>query len=358
MLPTRYSPVWNINELQKQKVESFCPFPPFELKLSSNSPPFVSSMSESKKNTQLVIKRQANALSNAAYSLPRNSKRLIYLCLDSFMNTKDLNYNQSEAGYELVVSYSDYIQFFGDNQNIPRDLRLAAKALRTNGIIIYTPELDEALEKAYVERNWINGYSHEPKAKRIVLFFHPFVVSKLELNKGTPFTKYALKYLTHLDSPNAMRLYETICQWRTTRTSYKFNIQWFIERYQLPKSYKRVADFRKKFMSRAIEEINKHTDIEVTKLTYYNQGKHKNAVTDVEIFWREKSSVKSPVNTFEPTLEQAIKTYTDLINNVRLPSIQELENLGKFLLDLGREGFDLGPEFWTQYNAAMLANNE
>lgn len=313
-------------------------------------------------NKQAPIKRQSNALSNAAYSLPRNSKRLIYLCLDQLADKTTLKYSKEEAGYEVVVKHADYSSVFSEKKNTSRDIKAAVIALRKNGIIVFNPEFDgEDGEKAFAERNWINGFEHEPKRKQTKLYFHPFVIEKLHLGESQAFTKYALKYMAQLSNANAMRLYETICQWRSVRNQYKFNIKWFLERYRLPVSYSRVADFRNKFLAKAIAEINEHTDITITDSQYIKQGKNKNSVTHVEIFWEIKNkSQPAQESTFQPTLEQAVQTHSDLLDvdtgkARRLPSKEELDNLKAFLGDLVIDGFE-----WSEShrNNFMLAQEQ
>ncbi|WP_318491878.1 RepB family plasmid replication initiator protein [Photobacterium leiognathi] len=308
---------------------------------------------------QSPIKRQSNALSTAAYSLPRNSKRLIYLCLDQLANRDTLKHNTEEAGYEVVVNHADYTSVFGKNTNTSRDIRGAAVALRQNGIVVFMPELDgDDGEKAFAERNWINGFKHEPRKKQTKLYFHPFVVEKLHLGENTAFTKYALKHLSKLDNSNAMRLYETICQWRNKRSSFKFSIKWFLERYCLPNSYSRIADFRNKFLARAKEEINEHTDITITDIVYYKQGKNKNSVTHVEIFWKEKEKeAEKTIDSFEPTLEQAVQTHADLYDSEtgkprRLPNKKEIDNLKAHLAELLLDGFPWTPEILANLKLA------
>lgn len=299
----------------------------------------------SSQNKQSPIKRQSNALSNAAYTLPRNSKRIIYLCLDQLADKNLLKYVKQEAGYEVTVNHADYANVFGKNKNNIRDIRSAVIALRQNGITVFMPELDDDEEKAFAERNWINGFSHEPKEKQTKLYFHPFVIDKLHLGDNQAFTKYALKYMAQLSNSNAMRLYETICQWRNTRNSFKFNIKWFLERYCLPVSYNRIADFRNKFLAKAAKEISENTDITITDIRYSKQGKNKNSVTHVEIFWELKDDINvKKENVFKPTLQQAIQTHSDLLDLEtgkprRLPSKDELENLKAFLSDLLIDGF-------------------
>lgn len=303
------------------------------------------------------IKRQSNALSNAAYSLPRNSKRLMYLSLDSLADYTKLRYDRGEAGYAVEIDHAVYSDCFNASSHASRDILAAAKALRKNGIIMYTPENDgDDGEKALIERNWINAIDHNPKSRKTTLFFHPNVVETLRLDKNTPFTRYLLKNVANLSNPNTMRLYETICQWRNSRSSYTLNIQWCLDRYQLPKSYARTADFRDKFLKKAVAEINQHTDINILEVQELCNGKRANTVTDIKIFWEQKPNLAlddKKGKPFDPTREQAIDTYMAISQGSRIPTKEELYHLQGYLKEFESIGWNIKGEFAERFLDAI-----
>ena len=238
------------------------------------------------KKDQLI--RQSNALTSSAYDLGRNAKRVLYLSLIQLHKKTELD--RTEVGYKVTIKHDDYKDISDEVTDINRAVRKAVKELNEKSVTMFMSEWDSGDNKGVKVRSWINGYDYNPKAKKTLLYFNSDVVEMIPYKKGLPFTQYLLISASNLKNQHVMRLYELICQWRNTRTSLKIEINWLIDRFNLPKSYSVMADFRTKFLNVAKEEITEKTDINFLKWDEYCEGERKNTVTHIIIFWSEKKS--------------------------------------------------------------------
>ncbi|WP_299006872.1 RepB family plasmid replication initiator protein [uncultured Shewanella sp.] len=297
-------------------------------------------------NSQPMIK-QSNILTSAAYNLSRNAKRIIYLALHNISENGSLPFDSDEGGYKFVLKHADFKKYFtSSSKKASRDIHQAARELTKKDIIFYQPDEDgEDGEKATKERNWAVGLDHYPKSSYTVIYFSKSIINTIPYKKGDPFTQYLLLNTKKLSNPYAMRLYESLCQWRNTRTSCKHSVEWMITRFGMPKSYTRMSDFRSKFLKVALQEINNNTDIFIEEVEEICEGNRKNRITHLNFKWRKKSAKQKIVSESAFTLEDAVKTYCEIDNKACLPTKSEIENLEKFMSELAIEGFDFSSEF-------------
>ncbi|HGZ6705637.1 TPA: RepB family plasmid replication initiator protein [Vibrio parahaemolyticus] len=311
-------------------------------------------------NKKRIVK-QSNLLTTAAYSLSRNAKRTLYLSLNALADRDSLKFCEVEHGYIVDINHEEYSSIFSDKKNASRDIQRAAQEMREQAIRIYLPDQDGTDgEKALRERVWIVAYDHLPKQHRTKLYFNRSIVDMIPYKKGDPFTQYLLFSAGGLNNPYAMRLYESICQWRSSRTSVKFAVDWMLDRFAMPASYERMSDFRSKFLKVAVKEINDNTDIEITDCTELCEGARKNKVTHVVFTWSERRKVmehKEPAAK-ELTKQDAISTYEDIMDKKRIPSLREIEHLKANLVELGSEGVDFGAGFFSKLRESEEAAQE
>ena len=155
-----------------------------------------------------------------------------------------------------------------------------------------------------------------------------------------------------------MRLYESLCQWKYTRSSYKHSVEWMITRFGMPKSYYRMTDFRSKFLKVALKEINDNTDIFIEEVEELCEGNRKNRITHMNFKWKNKGNKQKTVGKSADTLEDAVKTYCEIDNRTCLPTKSEIENLENFMSELAIDGFDFGSEFIMKLKEAKKVVNE
>ena len=82
---------------------------------------------------------------------------------------------------------------------------------------------------------------------------------------GQLYTAYAFLYTLPMRSVYSMRLYELLKSWANAKWSKDDGHYWEINHLQqlLGSSYERYQDFRRKVLEKAVDEINKYTDIDI-----------------------------------------------------------------------------------------------
>ncbi|ENC6657659.1 RepB family plasmid replication initiator protein [Aeromonas hydrophila] len=228
---------------------------------------------------------QSNALLNSAYSMSRDEKRLLWLCLSQ------LNGNETSIPDEFTITLADYTRLFDiDSSNASSDIRVALEKLRLREVIFYLPDEDgDNGERAFDAKNIVIGRGVRPKRGVYTLELNP-KLGKFLLGLSREFTKLQLLDVADLRNPHAMRLYENLIQFESTNTFCQ-RVEWFIERYQLPTSYTRYANFKQKFLDVAVDEINAKTPLSVG----YVENKTGRKVTSILFsFSRKPTSTGTP----------------------------------------------------------------
>ncbi|WP_419208196.1 replication initiation protein (plasmid) [Photobacterium leiognathi subsp. mandapamensis] len=136
-------------------------------------------------------------------------------------------------------------------------------------------------------------------------------------------------------------------------------------------SYSDFRTFRKSVIDQPLKAILKRSDgVWVTQPDYPNgyilkRKGRSYELTDTITFkmqWNEPTkkpkTKQSQLSSSTLSLDDAIKTYSELTNKVCLPSTAELNNLMSFMGQLMLEGFEFGPEFLILFKEAQDANGQ
>ncbi|MGF1716654.1 RepB family plasmid replication initiator protein [Photobacterium chitinilyticum] len=314
-------------------------------------------MSQLPINKKVIVLRQANALTTAAYSLTRNEKRIVYMAINAINNN---GIRRNEHGqYPVDIVHSKFLSLFdSDATNISRDIANATKSLNKKEVIFYLPEEDgDDGEKALDGVSWTTKRSHRPRHGVTTIHFNSELVEVI--NKvDKEFTRVLMVEAGHLSNPYTMRLYESLRQW-VKKGIVTFTVSWLCERYELPPSYSlRMPDFRRRFLHPSIDEINAKTRLAVT-FEEIPDPERPRKVKSIKFKIKELDAKCDRLTSQKAlTLEDAIRTYSELNNNTLLPSQAEIDNLKQHIGQLGMEGFALTPEFFTQLKAAETANKK
>lgn len=273
-------------------------------------------MRDAMKNTELVVK--SNRLIEASYRLGLNEQRIILYAI--------CRCREEQKGLfpdlPVTITADSFVKQFPsvDKSNVYGQLKEAMNALYSRSVTIH--DTDPATKKARVrETRWLSEKAYIDGAGHIQIVFTPEVIkyiTRLEVE----FTSYQLEKVGHMTSAHGVRIYELLAQHKDigNRT---LNLAWLRETLQLePGEYKLTADFIKRIIEPAVDQINKHSDITVS----YKPMKTGRAITDFAFKIKDKDRKQKVTGT--PN-DQAIREKLEANGQQRI-SATEPEDSGEF----------------------------
>lgn len=229
----------------------------------------------------LVVK--TNQLNSAVQNLSLLEVRLIQLAIiDARETGKGLS-----ADEPLLVSAERYAQAFDINKKNAYAIIKKTEETLFNRRFTITDSNGK-----HIKSRWVGAVAYHDRQGVIELYFTPIVVQHIARIDGQlqAFTKYWLKNTIRFKSVYSVRLYELLSQWVGTS---QMTVKLDDLRGQLgvePKQYKAMKDFKLRVLDRAVDEINKHSDLTAS----YEQVKKGRVIVAFTFTIKEKEkAVKS-----------------------------------------------------------------
>ncbi|HCM9429545.1 replication initiation protein [Klebsiella aerogenes] len=204
--------------------------------------------------------KQSNELTEAAYYLPLQAKRVLWLCLMQAYFSDSSQDDDSDVLPLFKVSVSDYVKYFNVATSVAsRDVKAGVKALGESTVTFY-PKEGEFEE---VTRPWLAEAGMKRGRGSWQIEFN-YKVMPFLVGLTSQFTTYSLYDCGQLNSVRVIRLYESLCQYRSTGV-WITSHDWLCERFMLPASQQNnIAEMKRTFLEPALKKINEKTPLKVS----------------------------------------------------------------------------------------------
>jgi len=237
---------------------------------------------------ELVVK--SNRIVEASYRLTLNEQRII---LYSICRAREEQKGLFPNLPVTITAETFAKQFPGvDKSNVYGQLKDAMDALYDRSVTYYDIDPETGFERVNKTR-WISRASYVDGSGRVQVIFTQDVIEHITRLEAE-FTSYQLEKVGNMTSAHAIRIYEMLAQYREIGTR-ELNLKWLRDALQIePHEYKLTADFKRKILDVAVEQINNHSDLKVS----YTPKKTSRAITDFIFKIKDKNApVKSKKST-------------------------------------------------------------
>ena len=285
----------------------------------------------------LVVK--SNTLINASYSLTLAEQRLIGLAIVKANN----QHKEVDTNTMLVVTAAEYVDMFKvDRAAAYMALKDASERLFSRYFTydIYSREygkeydlkppkkLSTSDDLIKVKSRWVQKIAYREKSGAVYFQFSTDLIP-LITNLKEYFTSYYLSQTSDFSSTYATRLFELLMQWKSTNAIpvmalHELRNSLGVEENQ----YKLVADFKKRVLDIAVNQINETTDYKIE----YEQHKEGRTITGFSFKFKLKNSKsKAQIDSKrDPNTPDFFIKMTDAQRHLFANKMSEMPEMSKY----------------------------
>jgi|LakMenEpi03Aug12_release.lakeMendotaPanAssembly.Ray.scaffolds.fasta_scaffold516154_1 plasmid replication initiation protein len=261
-------------------------------------------------NSNLIVVKH-NKIVDGGFTMTIYEQRVLLSCIARIDSTKSL-----DDSHIFTVSADDIVDLIDVRKDsVYEHLKQTCDKLFKREILI---ELQSKNEKVKIlKTRWVYGIGYIEDEGKIQLRFTSEIMPYLT-QISRDFTQYKLTNVLKFKSSYSIRLYELICRWMGGEHSVE--LVWLKDKFQLTDKYPVIADFKKRVIDPAVEEINLHSDMNVS----YTQIKSGREITGFKFSYSPKivkpkissksTQHRSPQANVQSELNPKNKEYS--INNV------------------------------------------
>ena len=254
-------------------------------------------------NKNHVVK--SNQVIEASYQLSAVEQRIVLAAISRIPK------NQPITDDELYPVSVDELKQLGVHEKTAyRDLKEGINRL-------YERSINLSIDDKSIKMRWVQEIQFLDSQSVIGIRFSKPILPFIS-NLSREFTKYALSDIAGINSGYGIRIYELLVQYRQIGKR-EISVESLRTMLELGKKYPLFADFKKRVIDTAVDQINEYSPLKVT----YEQKKTGRKVTHIIFSFKEKS--KSITHTSKD-FYQLSDTQINLFGN-QLSRLHELSHL-------------------------------
>lgn len=214
---------------------------------------------------------KSNQVIEASYQLSAVEQRIVLAAIARIPK------NQPITDDELYPVSVNELQLLGVHEKTAyRDLKDGINRL-------YERSINLSIDDKSIKMRWVQEIQFLDSQSVIGIRFSKPILPFIS-NLSREFTKYALSDIAGINSAYAIRVYELLMQYKNIgkREISVHNLRIMLE---LGKKYPLFADFKKRVIDTAVDQINEYTPLNVT----YVQKKTGRKVTHIAFYFKEKA---------------------------------------------------------------------
>ena len=220
-------------------------------------------------NKNHVVK--SNQVIEASYQLSAVEQRIVLAAISRIPK------NQPITDDELYPVSVDELKQLGVHEKTAyRDLKEGIKRL-------YERSINLSIDDKSIKMRWVQEIQFLDSQSVIGIRFSKPILPFIS-NLSREFTKYALSDIAGINSGYGIRIYELLVQYRQIGKR-EISVESLRTMLELGKKYPLFADFKKRVIDTAIDQINEYSPLKVT----YEQKKTGRKVTHIIFSFKEKS---------------------------------------------------------------------
>lgn len=215
---------------------------------------------------QKLLVYKSNYLVNASYKLTLNEQRIILLAI-SKIDSRDEYHNKT-----IKIESNEFCKRFSvKKSDFYNTINLTLESLFNRVVRIRNDEIKH-------EFRFISSKKYYNNLSYFEITFSNEIMSYL-IDLKDNFSRYDLKHIVNFKNKHSVRIYEMLNEFRYKNIKKRvIKIEELKECLDLKNEYLRFNSFRESVIDKAVNEINKYTNISVKYNKIYNSSKSVEAI--------------------------------------------------------------------------------